>query len=86
MTNVREPDQHPQARAVEIVADALRVLRTRDRIDIPEDLILERARNAVAGLGADFDLVPHEIDPLRTLAGVLARIRARNAKALAVRS
>jgi hypothetical protein len=64
MTNVREPEQHPQARAVEIVADALRVLRTRDGIDIPEDLVLERARNAVAGLGADFDLVPREIAEL----------------------
>lgn len=83
MTNVREPDHHPQERAVEIVADALRVLTTRDGIAIPEDLVLERARNVVTGLGAEFDLVPP--DPLvEALTSATARFRAANARALAV--
>jgi hypothetical protein len=82
MSTLPEPNQHPQARAVEIVADALRVLKTRDGIDIPEDLIDERARNAVTGLGADFDLVPR--DGIHRLTGVLARLRARSARGLAV--
>jgi len=59
METIPEPKQHPQTRAVEIIADAIRVLRTRDGIDIPEPLVLERARNAVTALEGDFDLVPH---------------------------
>jgi hypothetical protein len=58
MTNVREPKPDPQARAVEIVADAIRILKSRDGIDVPEALILERARNVVTGLEGAFDLIP----------------------------
>ena len=58
MPTLSDRDHRPQARAVEIVAEALRVLRTRDGLEISDDLILERARNAVAALEADFELVP----------------------------
>lgn len=54
MSTLAEPKPTPQARAVEIVADALSVLRTRDGIDIPEALVLERARNAVTALEGTF--------------------------------
>jgi hypothetical protein len=54
MTTVREPKTDPQARAVEIIADAIRILKTRDGIDVPETLILERARNTVAALEGTF--------------------------------
>ena len=36
--------------AVGIVADGLRVLRTRDGVPLTEDMIMERARNIVTGL------------------------------------
>lgn len=65
MTTVADPKPDPQARAVEIVADALRILRTRDGIDVPEALIVERARNAVTALGGAFDLVPTANDEQR---------------------
>ncbi|HXJ22075.1 MAG TPA: hypothetical protein VMT03_17765 [Polyangia bacterium] len=58
MDNVRERKPNPQALAVEIVASALDVLRTRDGVSISDDLIAERARNAIAALEGAFDLVP----------------------------
>ena len=58
MSTLAEPKPTPQAGAVEIVADAIRILRTRDGIDIPEALVLERARNAVTALEGAFDLNP----------------------------
>jgi hypothetical protein len=51
-------EQHPHERAIEVIADALRVLKGRDGIAIPDELIAERARNAVTALGGEFDLVP----------------------------
>lgn len=63
-----EFELHPPSRAVEIVADAIRILKSRDEIDIPEALILERARNAVTGLEGAFDLVPAEADDERRAA------------------
>ena len=64
MSTLDERKPYPQERAIEIIADALRVLRTRDGIDIPDELIAERARNAVAALEGEFDLVPkaHPVD------------------------
>jgi hypothetical protein len=58
MKSVPKSEQHPQDRAIEIIRDALRVLRTRDAIDVPDDLLAERARNAVTALEGEFDLVP----------------------------
>lgn len=58
MSTLPDQRQQSQASAVEIIADAIRILRTRDGIDIPEALVLERARNAVTGLEGAFDLVP----------------------------
>ncbi|HEX3901279.1 MAG TPA: hypothetical protein VH853_00425 [Polyangia bacterium] len=58
MTILPDRDPQPQARAVEIVADALKVWRTRDGLPITDEQILERARNVVAALAADFELVP----------------------------
>jgi hypothetical protein len=58
MTTAPKSEQHPQEIATAIVSIALRVLRTRDKIDISSDLIEERARNIVTALGSEFDLVP----------------------------
>jgi len=58
MSNVRPPDQTRQDRAIEIIADALRILRTRDGFPLTDEQIVERARNAVAALEADFEFVP----------------------------
>jgi hypothetical protein len=58
MTTLPDRDPQPQARAIEIVADAIRILRTRDGIDIPDELIVERARNTVAALEGEFELEP----------------------------
>ena len=57
-------------RAIEIVADALRVLRTRDGIDVPDALIEERARIAVEAL----DIGPRAAvtDAAVTVAALLA--------------
>lgn len=41
---------------VEDVADGIRILRTRDNIDVPEDIVYERARNIVAGLVGNYDV------------------------------
>jgi hypothetical protein len=38
------------AMVVDVVAEGLRVLRTRDGVPLTEDMILERARNIAAGL------------------------------------
>ena len=38
------------AMVVDVVAEGLRVLRTRDGVALTEDMILERARNIAAGL------------------------------------
>jgi hypothetical protein len=67
MPTVREPQPHPQARAVEVVADAIRVLRTRDGFNIPDELVVERARNAVTALDGEFELV--ERGPVAELIG-----------------
>lgn len=40
----------PTAEAVEITAECLRTLRTYG-IDVPEDVVLERARNIVTAIG-----------------------------------
>jgi hypothetical protein len=45
---------------VELVADGLRVFRTRDGIDLEDDQISERARNIVAALIGRFDFRPNE--------------------------
>jgi hypothetical protein len=58
---VKKPTErkpHPQELACKIISDALRVLKDRDGIAIPDELIAERARNAVTALGGEFDLVP----------------------------
>jgi len=54
------PDQRQQShgRAVEIVVEALGVLKTRDGLDVPEALIVERARNAVTALEGEFQVRP----------------------------
>jgi hypothetical protein len=72
MSTLAEPKPTPQARAVEIVADALRILKTRDGIDIPEALVLERARKAVSGLQGAFDLVPTADGEQRALGRLLS--------------
>ena len=59
MSTLPDRDRNSQASAVEIVVTALRVLRTRDGINIPDALVDERARNAVAALEGAFELVPH---------------------------
>lgn len=56
MSKLPAPDPSPQENPVAIVAAAIRVLRTRDGIDLSEALIEERARNAVAALSGLCDL------------------------------
>lgn len=58
MPTLHDRDRHPQKSAVEIVAEALRVVRTRDGVDVTDALIDERARNAVTALQGAFELVP----------------------------
>ena len=43
-------ENSPTAEALEITAECLRTLRTYG-IDVPEDIILERARNIVTAIG-----------------------------------
>ena len=69
MKSVPESAQQPQVEsAIAIVAVALRVLKTRDKIDIGSDLIEERARNIVTALGSEFDLVPFAVGVERSTA------------------
>jgi hypothetical protein len=42
---------------VEDIADGIRVLQTRDGIKLSEDQIVERARNIVAGLIGNYNIV-----------------------------
>lgn len=56
MPTVAQPD--PQDHAVRIVAAAIEILRSRDGLPISDEQITERARNVVAALEADFELVP----------------------------
>jgi hypothetical protein len=63
MKTLPESGAHPQERTIEIISDALRVLKGRDGIAIPEELIAERARNAVTALEGEFDLVP-KVQPI----------------------
>lgn len=67
----RVPDHDPKLqeldRAISIVAAGLTVLSTRDHLAIPNDLALERARNIVAALAADFALVPIRFEAVEAL-------------------
>lgn len=47
------------------VADGIRVLQTRDGIDLSDDQILERARNIVTGLLGNYRIRPVEARDLR---------------------
>jgi hypothetical protein len=52
------------------VAEGIRVLQTRDGVELTEQQILERARNIVAGLVGNYRIQPHEgrdARPSRTL-------------------
>jgi len=42
------------------VAEGIRVLQTRDGVELTEQQILERARNIVAGLVGNYRIQPHE--------------------------
>jgi hypothetical protein len=48
------------------VAEGIRVLQTRDGIELSEQQILERARNIVAGLVGNYRIQPHEGRETRT--------------------
>jgi hypothetical protein len=58
MPIVPDRQTNPQALAVEIVADGLSILRTRDAVGLTDEQIVERARNIVTGLMGCFELVP----------------------------
>ncbi|HXJ22104.1 MAG TPA: hypothetical protein VMT03_17915 [Polyangia bacterium] len=58
MSKLPGTDPNPQAHAVEIVADGLRVLRTRDAVPLTDEQIVERARNIITGLLGAYHLVP----------------------------
>lgn len=46
----RASEREQAAEAVAIIADGLRVLRTRDGVPLTEDQVMERARNIAMGL------------------------------------
>ena len=77
MSKLPESDPHPQEHAVRIISAALTVLRTRDGIPISDELIIERSRNAVAGLAADYDLIPRS-PGLDGLGAALAALHETN--------
>jgi hypothetical protein len=83
---VLAPD--PQSRAIDVVAEGIRVLQTRDGVQLSDDQIRERARNIVMALslpiesavadatGAVAALLADPLDP-DVRAGALAWLRAR---------
>lgn len=50
------------------VADGIRVLQTRDGVDLSDDQILERARNIVTGLLGNYQIRSLDARPPRTVA------------------
>ena len=69
------------------VAEGIRVLRTRDGVDLSDEQILERARNIVTGLLGNYRIrsidpreprEPEEVHQMDLLDQIEARAEARN--------
>jgi hypothetical protein len=87
----KQPQKQPPLPTVRLllhdVAEGIRVLQTRDGIELTEQQILERARNIVAGLVGNYRIQPHEgretrtprvVDQMDLLEKLEERAEARN--------